>query len=918
MYVLPQIQVFQEVTPLPEPVLAPLRAMIFGPHYDLQLYTEGGDNAAIALGAYDNSQETCYDWPNRPAGGVVDQDWTKLFMEDAWLQYWSNPSQVRKVVGSTNKIRATSINFKSYGSWPRDVTLRDRDVQLGDGVRIRGGAEDIETYVTGFENETVPSSVGSASADTDNQSATTATESINQTSGPYNTVEGVADGSAYDGLEDGYVEETYTVEVEQGSTGGDATTARLKVTSASGTDNVSNVIPAAFGAPTSIGTRGLKVTFDTTGGSSSSSAGSAGSAGSSSQSSGGGDTSADEFLVGQKWAVSVRMAFTPPTSASHGTYTGPSDSTYIITVQKGGGYADNPTFMVTTTNGVDSGGPFTVTGDGDQIQVGNYGVKISFTGGTGLLKGDRFLVSVVAEQPGAIKTLVLANTVPDSLDGTDLAVDLFIRKNMEVTENRIGFAPLVNWETSTTQICVQSGIVGYDSTWYNTGNGELLPMDVYKGTMYVQYRSLLQTYATHVHTIDDIGDVATDLGPVSRDNPLSLGVYKALENANGTEVKFMGVPTDDLTGYSFVINQLVGRDDVYGLVPLSQDRQIQDLVAAHVDAMSSPENGRWRTAWFNSEATEEKGIVTTDSEGNTALATVTDPDGGTDYDQVYWEDGTFLTDGVQAGDIYRTNYQSDGFGNWTYEEYVVDQVISEDTLTLVSGPSAAINVPSKFETWRNLDKDEIAQEYATISGSFGQRRIRHVWPDWISSAGTSIEGIYLCCSLAGLRSGVAPHQGLTNVEIAGYDDVERSTDFFSSSQLDIMAEAGTWIVTQDTDTGQVYSRQQLTTADYDNLNEREDSLVTNLDSISYYLLSSFESYIGKSNISPAFLAQFETDLGARLTDLTVPYSDNLGAQILDWEITDFRQHAILKDRIVARVGLELPYPFNNGEIHLVI
>lgn len=904
-YVLPQVLVFQDVTPLVQAVLRPLRAMVFGPHYDLKTYVSGGDNGAIRLGAYDNSQETCYPWPGRPAGGIVDQDWTQLFMDDAWLQYWNNSGQIRKVSGYTNKIRATTVNFVGYKTWARDVSLRERDVQLGDGVRVRGGSADIETYVTGFEHDTVASSVGASAADVDNQIATLFNESINQTVGPFNNVEGAVDGSLYDGLEDGVIEETYTVEVIQGSTGGDATTARLRVVSASGTDNDSNVVPAAFGVATAIGTRGLVVTFDTTGGSSSSS------------SSGGGSTSSNDFLAGQKWSVSVRQAFTPLTSASAGTFAGPQDTTYIVTVAKGGGYADNPTIMVTTTNGVDAGGPYIVTGAGDQIQVGNYGVKISFTGGTGLLKGDRYLITAVAEQPGAIRTLILANALPAAMDGIDLAVDLFIRKDLSVTRNRIGYAPLTNFETSATEICVEAGIVGYDSSWVDS-SGTLLAMAVYKGDMFVQYRSLLQTYATHVFTISDVSDVASTLGTISRDNPLALGVYKALENANGTDVKYMSVPSNDLTGYSFVLAQLVGRNDVYGLVPLTWDRAVQNLVAAHVDAMSSPENGRWRIGWFNSEAVEEKGIATEDSEGNPILATVTDPDAGSNYTYVYWDGGTFLTDGVRAGDVFRANFQSDGFGAWTYEEYIVDQVISEDSLRLMSGPSAAINVPSKFEVWRNLDKDEIAQEFAMISGSFGQKRVRHVWPDWITSAGTTMEGFYLCCSLAGLRSGVAPHQGMTNLEIAGYDSVERSTDFFGGAQLNTMAAAGTWIVTQDTDTGQVYTRQQLTTADYDNLNEREDTLVTNLDSISYYVLDAFASYIGKSNISDSFMAQLETDLGARLTELKAETTVNLGPQILGWTITEFRQHSLLKDRVVARVNLDLPYPFNNFEVHLVI
>jgi hypothetical protein len=282
---------------------------------------------------------------------------------------------------------------------------------------------------------------------------------------------------------------------------------------------------------------------------------------------------------------------------------------------------------------------------------------------------------VVAAKDGAIKTLVLANTLPSSMNGVDLTVDLYIRKNLEITENRTGFAPLVNWSTSATEFCTRLGIVAYDSTWYN-GMGQLLPMDVYKGDMFVQYRSLLQTYATYVHTISDVSLIISDIGPISTDNPLAMGVFKALSNSNGTDVKFMGVPTNDAAGYSYILQQCVGRNDVYGFVPLTWDRTIQNLVAAHVGGMSSAENGRWRIAWTNSEATEIAAIATENPDHSVCMATITDPLAGTNYPHVTWTDGQFLTDGVLPGDILRTNYQSDGFGNWTYEEYVVDVVIA--------------------------------------------------------------------------------------------------------------------------------------------------------------------------------------------------------------------------------------------------
>jgi hypothetical protein len=886
-YILPQALVFQEVRALQTAVIEPLRAMIFGPNYDLKRYTD--EKSEIGLGAYNPDLATEYAWPDRPVGGVVDTAWTRLFMDDAWLFFWTNPSPALKDLTVHNRVRAAGINFVTYKSWARDASLRDRDVKVGDGVRIRGGAEDILTWVTGFINDTVAASTGSASADADNQAPTVANATVNQTGGTVNDITTTVDGLAYNGMVSGYIEETYTVTVAVGSTGGDATTARLTVTSASGTDNLTNVVPAAFASDTDIGTRGLTVAFDHT---------------------------SDELVVGQVFTVTVRQTYAVTTPTAAGTYTGPSDSTYIVTVATGGALAASPTLMVTTTNGVDTGGPYTVTGSGVPVAIGSYGVTIAFAGGTGLVKGDRFIIPVVAQQAGAIKTLVLANKLPTSLDGVNLTVDLFIRKNIEVSHDRTGFAPLTNFEAAATKITVNPGIVAYDSTWYDS-LGNLTAMPVYKGSMFVQYRSLLQTYATHIYSISDVAEI-TQLGAISRDNPLALAVYKALLNANGTDVKFMAVPTNDVAGYTAVLNQLVGRDDTYGLVPLTYDRTVQDMVAAHVKAMSTAENGRWRLAWLNSMATEEQGIVTVDGEGDPTMATVKDPDLGSNFVYVESDNGLFLTNGVKAGDVFRVNYASDGFGNWTYEEYLVDSVISEDSLRLYSGPSAAINVPSKFEIWRNLTKDEVAQAFAQISGSFGDRRVRHVWPDWITSAGTTMEGIFLCAALAGLRSGVAPHQGLTNVEIAGFDKVERSTDYFGGSQLNIMAEAGTWIVTQNIDTGVVYTRHQLTTGEYANLNAREDSITTNLDSISYYMLNAFAPYIGRSNVSPAFVDQLETDYRARLDELKIVRIDSLGPQVISYTVDEFRQHTVLKDRVVAVSTLELPAPFNNFEMHLVI
>ena len=182
-----------------------------------------------------------------------------------------------------------------------------------------------------------------------------------------------------------------------------------------------------------------------------------------------------------------------------------------------------------------------------------------------------------------------------------------------------------------------------------------------------------------------------------------------------------------------------------------------------------------------------------------------------------------------------------------------------------------------------------------------------------------MEGFYLCAALAGLRSGVAHHQGLTNVEVAGFDDLTRTTEYFNSAQLDTMAEAGTWIVTQDPTSGQVYSRHQLTTGDYEDLNQREDSVTTNVDGMSYYMLELFSPYIGKSNVTPGFVDFLETMLRYGFeTQKSLVGTVELGPRLISYSDLEIRQHEILRDRVVAQALLELPYPFNNFELHLVV
>ena len=923
LYIKPQVLVHQEFESVPTAITDALRAHISGGHAKLHRYAEADEKPDINLGEYDHLVNKTYSWPRKAAGSLVDQSYTKLFIDDALLLYFEDlvgqGSTIAPVSGYRNRIRSSSVSFKTNGVYARDAALL-RDVKVGDTVYVRGsdGGDTYElwTYVKGFKGDPVAATVGVPDAADSNKTAQSLATSIDKIGGPDNNIVLTADGSEYDGRADGVIDETYTVEVISGSVNGDLTTARLRITSASGTDNVASKAPRGAGGFTEIGTRGLKVEFDITPTASGSLAAAED------------EVSPNDLVPGQKWKIRVTQAYTPPTVTSSGTYTGPWDTTYIVECVKGGGYgatgSRRPILKVTTTTGVDVSGPHYVETSGGQIAIGTEGVRAIFTGGSGLVKGDKWYITVTAKAEGAMRTLVLGHNLPEELrDATDLDLKLYIKKNIQVPKNRIGYAPITNFSTSDTEITVASGIIAYDESWVND-LGEEVELPVVGGTLFVEYREWLTDYVGVVESLTKVEDVGEVLGTLHPDNPLAWGVYKALSNSNGTAVRFTAVANpSDLRSWREVIDLLGGRSDVYNLVPLTHDRQVQDLFAAHVQSSSSAEAGLWRAAIFSVKGESTKAILTKDltKNGEVALAKlVDDPEtSGTQYTllQIQGNNVELGELGVRAGDIVRFLFTTDGFGSEEYTEFVIDEVVNETTVRLATGHSVAINTAQKVEIWRNLKKSEIAEEVGKKAGSFNSRRVCVVWPDSISSGGISMPGYFLAAALAGLRSGVVPHQGLTNVEIVGFDDVSRTTEFFNNNHLDTMAGAGVWVVTQDLD-GTVYSRHAVTTDNLD-VNHREEMVRANVDSMSYVFLRNLKPFIGRANVTPSALTVIRVQLEATIEYLkSNGFTETLGSQLIDGAVTQLRQHALLKDRVVVAVSLTIPYPMNNIEVHLVV
>ena len=930
-YIVPQTLVFHEFNLVPQASQRPLRAHIAGGHAFLVRYNEAAEREDGWLGYYDATQNSCYAWPHRPTGAVVDSSYTKLFIKNALLKYFSDAigsaSDIKTVVGYPNRIRSATVKFAANGtSYPRSTNvLPERDVRVGDVARVRavvsGNEYVLWTKVAGLVGDTVSASVGSASGDAANATSTSLTVAAAKVAGPNSDITITTIGGAnYDGLPSGRLAETYTLRATASSVGGNLATAKFRITSASGTDDVAEVSPNESGVLV-VGTRGLTVTFAE-------------------------DVSfpgtTPQILEGQVWVVNVQQAFSAPTATSGGTYAGPRDCTYIVTVQRGGTWATAPQIRVTTDNGSDVSHVTTVTAASTAVAIGSFGTTISFAGSgvTGLRTGDVYYVPVTAAKAGDMKTIVLANNLPPEVlaantgSGVEVGLDLYIpATTLEVTRIRNSALGTVNWAQSATEITVQDAIEAYDDSWTVAGEPAALPIAAgpagYNG-LYVEYRAWLSTLADNVHSIQNVSQLDSMVyGDLDPDNPLKWALYKALQNNNGVDVRFTAVADPSSTAsWLKVLDLIDDRTDVFGLVPLTRNQEVLAAYQAHVTAASSPEQGRWRVAWFNAEGPREKLVVgaATSSNGNEVKATITDDPltSGTQYTLLTvavsgsQPNGLLVTNGVRPGDLVRINFATDALGQVTYDEYVVDSVLNQDTLRLVSGPSAAISTARKIEIWRVLTAADLASEVARQAGVWGNKWVRCVWPDRISGSGVTMEGFHLCAALASLSSGILPHQDLTRLEIAGFDDVSRTTQLFNRSQLDTMAGAGVFIVTQGPD-GRVFTRHALTTGDPADANARSEMVVRNASAISYYLFELLDPYIGQSNITNSLIGDLYTTLDNGLSQLAsqIP-TRRLGPQLVSYEITELRPHLVLVNRLVVTLTLRLPYTLDNLEVHMVI
>lgn len=905
--VLDQKTIFNEFTTvIPAEIKSVLLPHIVGPQAELHRYSNSQEKPGIDVGPYIPNLATSYAWPSKESvTSLVDLEFVKIFIDSALLRYYQNlegsGTTITPIPLYQNRIIVSGAEgFKTNGAFPRLAVLGDRDVQVGDIIMLKHLTTTFFSSVADMVADVIPSVIAAATADAANAATQIFADSGLQTAGTVNDITVVEDGTLYDGLAEGVINETYIVTVIQGSTGADATTALFSITSASGLDNVASVAPSAFTVATPIGTRGMVGTWTNI---------------------------VNDFVIGQEWTFVVAQAFTAPVATSSGTYTGLDTTTYIIEVILGGLYASSPEISVVNAIATDSSGPTVVPAAAADVPVGSHGVLVKFSAAA-LSKGDKYYINVTAAGAGAYRTIVTNDNLPAALQiAADMELDLHIQKNIEVPEERASSPPILNWTADQSSVVINSGVDAYDDSL--TNGGILFAVTVVSGPstlVYINYRAWSTQWVNLVgivqvdNFVDPIPVVEAQLGPVTTDNPLAYAVYKAVLNSNQQPVQFSSIQDpDNVDDWTFAATVLVGLP-INSVTILTHDEDVLDIFKTHVDDESQDIRGGWRELWFTPQTIETIPIVDETIAGSVVLATLSDNPGmtGTQYTYltVTTANSKFVTRGVRIGDQVRYLFGIDAFGNPIYTIFTIATVVNEDTLIFnLPGAGAAVGVPQKVEVWRNLTATEQANNLAALAATINDKHVRFVFPDNADDENGTVDGYFLAAALAGLTSGVTPHQGINNIPITGFSAVPETVFVFGNAQLNILAPR--FILVVQDGLGNVYVKTARTTDPTDPSTSYE-VVVRNDDTIRHVLYNRVAAFFGIANITDAGIVLVRSELeGALQLLLGFTFINNIGTMITGGRVDDVRPSVVAPDTLIAQVTVERPYPIGSLQLNLV-
>ena len=204
---------------------------------------------------------------------------------------------------------------------------------------------------------------------------------------------------------------------------------------------------------------------------------------------------------------------------------------------------------------------------------------------------------------------------------------------------------------------------------------------------YVQYRSLRQDLQ-ELNTVASTDEITANIGRLDERNPLAVGVFVARQNTT-TPVQYVGVPTDDLVGYTAIRDDIASRTDIYAIVPLTDDPLVIAMWNTDCVGLALPDEVHGRPQKFRvvigtGTLPLVKNITDPAIAGEAVVETGSAP---TTSSRLIIPGATLVVNAVVPGDILTISEDDAGSGTPTTfslnGNYTVSAVISETVVDIV-------------------------------------------------------------------------------------------------------------------------------------------------------------------------------------------------------------------------------------------
>jgi len=438
-------------------------------------------------------------------------------------------------------------------------------------------------------------------------------------------------------------------------------------------------------------------------------------------------------------------------------------------------------------------------------------------------------------------------------------------------------------------------------------------------------------------TFETTTELQAALAPITTDNPLGLGMNFMMVNATSVECSGLGIDAKaadmamgTLAAWQRAFTFLEAKE-VYAIAPLTHDETVHGYGDAHIDKMNASDECGERIIFMCPEEPDRvlSQVIASGTDGDWTGANTFDTKVsgiaqalsalGINPAAIDASDGVYLDIALDAKNYnlsalsgtsisIRTSFSPGENDDSFYS-------ITALPITLVSESfSILVRGELLLDTNGDPDFDAIATQYAALGQKYQYRKTFIVAPDeWTASVGglsTLLPGYYMTAAIAGMVGQQPPQQPFTNFPILGGTSVTRHKRF-TRNQLNTMAGGGIYWIIQDTDTSAIKCRHQLST-DVSSIERRELSITKVLDFVSKFMRLGLRSYIGRFNITQAFMDTIAAVIKGQLNFL-IDAGILIGA-----EVSTIAQDANNPDTLLISIVCEIPYPCNYIRLTLVV